>query len=288
MSTPIMFLGTISIIVYTLFLNTILYKKIRSVYEISQNTPKQRIIKTLLVLVTLILMIALSMTGALLILCYGSLAIISVYLIFKYRTYIHYRDSIISAVLSGIVLITTYVITPNLNSIAWLIINTVLTALAYLGGVAFIRFENLGHLCQFNKSSFGKFFLGMLLVTPPAILNAFATFNDTHITSWYHTLTAIKPAIFEELLFRFVLTTVLIFIGSHKEKNKNTYPVLFASFLSSIVFALLHGFNPVGNLIIVVLYALPLAFIYLLYGLEAAIGAHFITDFIRYVSVFIK
>lgn len=283
MTNTLIILGVSMVLVYTILLNIILYQSIKMKFKPVRFPKKTALIRLFIMVAFTFLMILSSITGTLVLFFYVTITILGLFNIIRYRVNLSIWDYLISIFLGMVIALIMYE-----SSISWRLINGITTTIGYLAGVGLLKAHNLTHLFILNKDSFKKVGIGMLIVIPPSILNAFANFDDAHIKNIWYSFYALKPAIHEEILMRLFLMTYIMTIGRKANSTKNTaLPVLYASVMVSILFSLLHGFHPVNSLILMVLFSLPLCFIYLRFGIVAAIGAHFITDFIRYISTFL-
>jgi hypothetical protein len=130
--------------------------------------------------------------------------------------------------------------------------------------------------------------LGVLLGLPWGLANIVlgAAADDTWVASWWHPLAAIEPAIAEEAWGR-VLLVPLHFLA-FRRTARAPVALTAAVLVSGYWFAFLHTYDKssvlVSTVLIGTLYVLPLSYIWLNRGLEAAIGFHFLLDFLRFAA----
>lgn len=239
-------------------------------------------LKSILALAVLTaLVIALSMTGLLFTVLTAACVLAGSIQIIRNTKLLNVKDIVISLLLSLVVLLGMLKEDP-----VWILFNVLPTGILYLAGMALARktgFSPAGQDAVRAADLAKRAGIGILIVLPSAILNSYADMGDTGITQWWHPFLAIKPAVFEEIFLRFFLITFLLFVFSRVKSFR--FSPLFASILvSSLCFAFLHGFNPIGSIVMFFLFAVPYSLAYLKYGLEATISGHFVTDFIRYTT----
>lgn len=272
MTNILIIIGVVSVMLYVIGINIVMHRHAKK--KLPANSKRSWFV-LLSILLTTVICIAAAMSGLLTLVFYGLVIILGIAVTVRNRkvlTLAHYAIGLGAAIL--------VVITMAPNSTFFTVLNGLSTFVAFLGGISLVKVHQLNTYGGKPRRILRNILIGGAIAIPPAILNATATFDDSHIQTIWHSLLAIKPAVHEELLVRFLLMTYIL--------TRRSRPNIFvANLLVSIPFALLHGFNPVGNLIVIVLFSLPLGYICTLFGIEAAISAHFVTDFIRYLSPFI-
>lgn len=122
--------------------------------------------------------------------------------------------------------------------------------------------------------------------------------EDAHaISPWQLALLAFAAGVREELVFRFGLLTLCVWVGIRLFRLPNTQAQLFwaANFLAVIPFALVHLLNALGlgipittGLIVTILFTngavgMMCGWLYSRHGLESAIIAHTVYDLMQFV-----
>jgi hypothetical protein len=133
--------------------------------------------------------------------------------------------------------------------------------------------------------------LGVLIGLPWGLANVVlgAAADDTWAEAWWRPLVAIEPAIAEEAWGRALLVPLLflVFRWTARAPLALTAAVLVAGYW----FAFLHTYDTSGvevsTVLIGTLYVLPLSYLWMNRGLEAAIGFHFLLDFLRFVAAYL-
>lgn len=272
MSNILIIIGVITLLLYVIGINIYLYKKTKSL----ENHMKSQSIRPLMVLMLLLLFVCsalLAISGLLTLVFYSAVILLGSHQILTNHKHLNLNKVLIALILGGLIFLTMAHTSPT-----FVVLNVFSTFIAALAGMALIEQHGFITFNPNRQKWLKGLLIGALIALPPAVLNGQATYDDSHIQTIYHSLLAIKPALHEELLVRYFLMTYIL--------TKRT-PVLIANLAVSIPFAMLHGFNPVGIVIIIVMFSLPLGYIYVRHGIEAAVSAHFVTDFIRYLMPFL-
>ena len=111
--------------------------------------------------------------------------------------------------------------------------------------------------------------------------------EEDHVTrAWDPVAAAVQPGVAEEAWGRVFLIAALYMLF-RRTARANT-ALLAAAILGTVWFAFVHmPANPVGTVLFAAVYALPMTWLFLRRGLEAAIGFHICTDLVRYGAAFI-
>ncbi len=139
-----------------------------------------------------------------------------------------------------------------------------------------------------SASALRGFALGLVIGIPWALLNVLVggANGDSWVHSWWQPLVAIQPGIAEEAWARVFLVS-LVFLALAKV-GKPRISMIVAVVIVGYWFAYLHthdGINGLPSTILIgTLYSLPLSYLWLRKGLEAAIGFHFLQDFVRFAA----
>jgi hypothetical protein len=111
--------------------------------------------------------------------------------------------------------------------------------------------------------------------------------EEDHVTSgWQAVAAAVRPGIAEEAWGRVFLIAALYVLFRRAARADTA--LLSAALVSTLWFAFLHApANPVGALLLALLYGLPITWLFLRRGLEAAIGFHISIDLIRFGAAYL-
>lgn len=159
-------------------------------------------------------------------------------------------------------------------------------------GLLVVGFGRSLALTEGARAAARGFGYGLLVATPWALANVAigGAARDDWVRAWWQPLVAIQPAIAEEAWGRVLLVPLLVLVlrPAGRMRPALTTAVLIAGYW----FAYLHtpgglGALP-GTLLLGTLYSLPLTYLWLRGGLEAAIGFHFWIDFIRFVVAYLS
>jgi hypothetical protein len=132
---------------------------------------------------------------------------------------------------------------------------------------------------------------GLAIGTPWALLNVAlgGGASDPWLRDWWQAFAALQPGIAEEAWAR-VFLVALLFWPLRKFASDRT-ALLAAVLIAGYWFAYLHSPTGLGGLVsaalVGTLWSLPLSFIWLRRGLEAAIGFHFWQDFLRFGAAYL-
>ncbi|MHB1415101.1 MAG: CPBP family glutamic-type intramembrane protease [Chloroflexota bacterium] len=132
---------------------------------------------------------------------------------------------------------------------------------------------------------------GAALSLPWALLNVLmgGTAHDRWVTAWWQPLVALQPGISEEAWGRVFLVS-LLFLGLRRW-GATRVALAAAVAIAGYWFAYLHteggAAGIVSTVLIGTLYSLPLSYVWLRRGLEAAIGFHFFIDFLRFATAYL-
>ena len=103
------------------------------------------------------------------------------------------------------------------------------------------------------------------------------SFKNTGYHFWYGFINSVQAGITEEILFRFCLITLTVFL-LNKSKLTQRHKLCIAILISSVVFALV----PMHHFLLTFIVGLILAYSYLKLGLIPVIIIHFLVDAIQF------
>jgi hypothetical protein len=157
-----------------------------------------------------------------------------------------------------------------------------------------LRLWGVGSSCVLSRNvifAFRQFIVGAIIAIPWAlgIVALSGARMETWVTSWWHPLIAIQPAISEEAWGRLLLVPLFYYL------TRNIFPPRKAITLSLVIvgywFAFLHTVGSPGAFVNTVftgtIYVLPVSYLCLYRDLETAIGFHFCIDFVKYVAAYL-
>jgi hypothetical protein len=127
----------------------------------------------------------------------------------------------------------------------------------------------------------------MVVAVPWAFSNVAAgPFSEDRFLAGWQVLAALRPGIAEEAWARVFLLALLYWV------IRRFAPVRAAVVISAVLgtywFAFLHtGLNPLGLVLLGTVQVLPITFLWLRRGLEAAIGFHVCVDLVRFAVAYL-
>ena len=135
--------------------------------------------------------------------------------------------------------------------------------------------------------------LGVLLGLPLAVLNVLYFVLTGPGDGWQPVLlqaaAALRPAVLEEVVFRFFVINLCVALAGDKLPRRVL--LIGTMILATVPHALYHGagglvHNTFGylafSLVLALVFGLPMAYVQWRRGLEAAIGLHWVIDFVRF------
>lgn len=143
----------------------------------------------------------------------------------------------------------------------------------------------------------GVVLLGIVLLLVP-LLPKIPFVAAAKVAIWKRMLACFYGGIFEELLMRFFLVTLIAWIASKLLKERGNVLTSRAFWIANILVAILFGLGhlpsaslvmPITPLVVAAaltlngIAAIPFGLLYRKYGLESAIVAHFTADIVLYV-----
>ena len=163
------------------------------------------------------------------------------------------------------------------------------------GGLLF-KHAGLGgsqlYVGQYSKA-LKSFLLGCLLFVPFGLLNAATGSPGTGIswvTRWWMPFSLPWfDGIAGEVLYRLLMVTLCYLMLRPAFNRVPIVAIVLSVLFSSIVFGLSHGGSLMDRVLTTgLLYGLPMAVIYVRYGWEHAVGAHYMINMIPWIMVFLE
>jgi hypothetical protein len=184
------------------------------------------------------------------------------------------------------------------NGFASLALVTVLPAMGvpmYVAGGLLVKQTRLGGLQLLQGRGWGaarSFLTGCLLFVPLGMINAAEGSPGTDITWvtewWMPGTLPLFSGITEEIWFRLFLVGSCFFILRPVFQARPILAVVAAVLLSAVIFGLSHDRTLERLLTTGLLYGLPMAVVFVRWDWEHAVGAHYMINFIPWLTVFLE
>lgn len=131
------------------------------------------------------------------------------------------------------------------------------------------------------------FGFGVLLAAPWAFGNiAAGPFEEDDLRAGWHVLAAFHPGVAEEAWARVFMIALLYW--AFRRYARARVAILVAAVVGTYWFAFLHAaFNPLTVILLGTIQVLPMTYLFLRRGLEAAIGFHVCIDLIRFLAAYL-
>ncbi len=172
-------------------------------------------------------------------------------------------------------------------------------ALAILGGGVMVRRIDLTPVYMAQGkwlAALVGFGIGAVLALPSSLLNLASGIQnaDTWVDEIWEPLVALVPGIAEESVARLVLLTLCVVLLRRRPGASSMKVIVAALLISTFAHALAHlsifeVFSPAGGMMILagLLFGLPMGLVFLRFGFEAAVGYHFMVDFVRFLAAYL-
>jgi hypothetical protein len=185
--------------------------------------------------------------------------------------------------------------TASAGTLGTALVQLPLVALALLAAVVVARrigwtqadIGSITYLARGSRRGLRNLGLGFVLAAPWALGNvANGPFEEDHLTAGWQVLAALRPGIAEEVWIRLFVITLLYW--AFRRYARARAALLAAALIGTYWFAFLHvPTNPVAALLLGTFQLLPMTYVWLRRGLEAAIGFHLCADLVRFLAAYL-
>jgi hypothetical protein len=180
------------------------------------------------------------------------------------------------------------------GDLSWAVSNLILVPPAFTGGALLLGRMRLGHVRMLERApalGLKGFVIGCVLAVPATILNQLGHVysQDTYITHWWQPLYGFVPAIAEETWARLFLVSFCYPVLRPVTNDRPQRAAVVAILTSALAWGFGHsGIDPTGIVVGSLLYALPVALLFIKRDFEDAVGYHVMVDLVRYVAAFLS
>ena len=224
----------------------------------------------------------------------GVFALLSGWLIVRWRTRLT-RRLVALGLAAGVVVLAAQ---GAMGYSPYMVFYLALIPLLFVAGGLLVGYAGMGRLTVLasGRAAARSFGWGCLLALPPALLNVMggAQRGDTWVEHWWQPVAALVPGIAEETWARLFLVSLVYVLLRPRANDRPQRAMRTAILVGAVTHGLAHlptlailGPGGLSMLVAALLYGVPMGLLFVKRDFEHAVGYHFAVDLLRFIAAWL-